>query len=68
MFNRVGRKTYAKSIRIRGKLYPTGAAAEGAGRIIVYFDAQPNAAAPTIQALLQDSNTAAATTWALESI
>jgi len=64
MFNRVGRKTYAKSLRIRGKIYPIGATDEGGARIIIYYDSQANTAIPTIVNLLQDSNAAAATSWA----
>lgn len=63
LFQRVGRKTYMKSIHIRGAIQPNAVGNDAVGRIIVYYDSQPNAAAPVIANLIQDSNNAAATTW-----
>lgn len=62
LYQRVGRKIYMKSLHIRGIMNSTGVATPGLGRIIVYYDSQPNAAVPTIQGLIQDSNVAAGTT------
>lgn len=64
LYQRVGRKTYMKSLHIRGMIEPNGIAVQQAGRIVVIYDSQPNAAAPLTAAVLQDSNAAAATTWA----
>lgn len=66
LYQRVGRKMYMKSLHFRGQFAPTGVATEGAVRLIIYYDSQPNTANPLIGALLQDSNAAAATTWASE--
>lgn len=66
LYQRVGRKLYMKSIHVRGVIQPSGASMEAAGRLLVIYDSQPNAAAPLIATLLQDSNAAAATTWASE--
>lgn len=62
LYQRVGRKVYMKSLHIRGFLFPNGAVPVNEfGRIIVFYDSQPNKAAITIANLLQDSNAAAAT-------
>jgi len=66
LYQRVGRKCYMKSLRIRGVIQPNGVSAEFAARMLIIYDSQPNAANPTIQALLQDSSAAGATTWASE--
>lgn len=66
LYQRVGRKIYMKSIHIRGFLQCISTSGQDMARIIVFYDAQPNAAAPTIAALLQDSNAAAATTFLSE--
>lgn len=63
LYQRVGRKIYMKSLHLRGVIEANAAAQPQNGRIIVFFDAQPNGASPTITNLLQDSNSAAATTW-----
>lgn len=63
LYQRVGRKVYMKNLHFRGIFTLTAAAVEQACRIIIYYDSQPNAAAPLIATLLQDSNAAAATTW-----
>lgn len=62
LYQRVGRKIYMKSLHIRGFVNNTSTSVNDFARIIIFYDAQPNAAAPTIQTLLQDSNAAAATT------
>jgi len=66
LYQRVGRKIYMKNLHIRGFFNPTASAVEQPARLIIYFDAQPNATAPTINSLLQDSNAAAGTSWASE--
>lgn len=62
LYQRVGRKIYMKSLHFRGAFQPNAAANEQVGRVIIYYDSQPNAAAPTVAALIQDSNAAAAST------
>lgn len=66
LYQRVGRKTYMKSLHFRAQLTPSGVATEAVGRIVIFYDSQPNAANPVIAGLLQDSNAAAATTWISE--
>lgn len=62
LYQRVGRKTYMKSLHIRGYISNIITTTQDMGRIIIYYDSQPNAAAPLITDLLQDSNAAAGTT------
>lgn len=66
LYQRVGRKIYMKSLHIRGVIQATAASVEQAGRIIIYYDSQPNGVAATIASLLQDSNAASGTSWASE--
>lgn len=61
LYQRVGRKIYMKSIQIRGTVENILTTNVDIGRIIVFYDSQPNGAAPTLATLLQDSNAAAAT-------
>lgn len=61
LYQRVGRKIYMKSIHIRGFIQPIATSISDIGRLIIFYDAQPNAAAPLIATLLQDSTAAAAT-------
>jgi len=61
LYQRVGRKTYMKSVHIRGFLKNLTTGVQDQLRIIVFYDSQANAAMPTIAALLQDSNPAAGT-------
>lgn len=63
LYQRVGRKIYMKSLHIRGVIQPNAVGNDSGCRIIVYYDSQPNAAAPLVANVLQDSNAAAATTW-----
>lgn len=67
LYQRVGRKMYMKSLHLRGFVNNIATSVQDIGRIIVYYDSQPNGVAPTIQQLLQDS-TAAALTSALSEI
>lgn len=62
VYNRVGRKTYMKSIRIRGVIYNILTNIQDTGRIILLYDEQPNGAQPVIADIVQDSNAGAATT------
>lgn len=62
LYQRVGRKTYMKSIHIRGNIIPITTSVQDFGRLLIFYDAQPNAANPTIATLLQDSNVPALTT------
>lgn len=62
IYQRIGRKVYMKSLHIRGWIAPIATGLSDVGRIIVYYDSQPNAAAATIVNIIQDSNAAAATT------
>lgn len=64
LYQRVGRKIYMKSIHIRGYLTPNAAsAAIQPIRILLFYDSQPNGAAPVAVAnLIADSNVAGATT------
>lgn len=66
LYQRVGRKTYMKSIHIRGVIQPNAAGSESAVRMLLIYDSQPNKVAPLITDLLLDSNAAAGTTWASE--
>lgn len=61
LYQRVGRKIYMKSLHIRGQVFPNGNGGIDFGRLIVFYDSQPNAAASNIGTLLQDSNAAAGT-------
>lgn len=61
-FQRVGRKVELKSLRLRGYFLPIGSSTVTAYcRMIVLYDAQPNAAFPAIQDVLQDCNGGATT-------
>lgn len=62
LYQRVGRKIYMKSLHLRGNIFNTATAAQDNGRIIVFYDSQPNAAILGIGDLIKDSNAAAATT------
>lgn len=62
LYQRVGRKIYMKSLHFRGFVTNTATAVQDVGRVIIFYDSQPNAGAPNLAALLQDSNAAAATT------
>lgn len=62
LYQRVGRKVYMKSLHVRGYFQNIATTVQDAIRIIVFYDSQANAAAPTIANLLQDSNAAAGTT------
>lgn len=61
LYNRVGRRVMLKSTHIRGQCIPAATSTGGFGRVILFYDAQPNAAAPTLANLLADSNAAHAT-------
>lgn len=61
LYQRTGRKTYGKSIHVRGWVRPVTTAVQTLLRIIIFYDANPNGVAPTIANLLQDSSAAAAT-------
>jgi hypothetical protein len=51
-----------KSLHVRGWVYPIAAAGQSDNvRIIIAYDSAPNGGAPTVAALLQDSNVGAAT-------
>lgn len=62
LYQRVGRKTYGKSIHIRGFVQNILTSVQDFARIIVFYDSQPNAAAATAASILSDSNAGAATT------
>lgn len=66
LYQRVGRKTYMKSIHIRGGIQPNAVGMDSMCRMLLIYDAQPNKVAPLITDLLLDSNAAAGTTWASE--
>lgn len=62
LYQRIGRKIKMKSLRFRGTIQPHGTNSNvGAGilRFIVYYDAQPNAGAPSVTDIIQDSNATA---------
>ena len=61
MYQRVGRKMYMKSLHVRGFCLNVATSLQDMGRIIIFYDSQPNAAVSNIAALLQDSNLAATT-------
>lgn len=61
-YNRIGRKMYMKSVHIRGFVKNTATAVQDVGRIIVFYDSNPNGAAPVLADILQDANGAAAST------
>lgn len=62
LYQRVGRKIYMKNLHFRAILQPNGLASEAQNRMIIYYDSNPNAAAPLIGDLIRDSNAAAAVT------
>lgn len=59
LYQRVGRKIYMKNLHIRGFIENIVTSIQDVGRIIVYYDSQPNGAIPVIGTLLRDSNAAA---------
>lgn len=59
-FQRIGRKTYMKSLHIKGVVYNVATSVTDYGRMIVVYDSQPNAALPNLATVLQDANAAAA--------
>lgn len=63
-YNRIGSKMEMKSLHIRGSLQNAATDADCFLRMIVFYDRQPNAAAPVITDLIQsrDQTGAAATT------
>jgi len=61
LYQRVGRRIYMKSVHIRGTVLAAATTTQDYGRIIVFYDSQPNGAAPTLAALLADSNAGHAT-------
>lgn len=62
LFNRVGRKVYNRNLHFRGWFSNAATGTQDIARVIIYYDAQPNGAAPTIANLLADSTTAGSTT------
>lgn len=62
LYQRVGRKTYNKSLHFRANFSPSGAASESYNRLIIFYDSNPNGAAPVIGDLIRDSNAAAGVT------
>lgn len=66
IYQRTGRKIYMKSVHIKGTLVPVIANVDSLHnailRMIVFYDAQPNAAFPAIATLLKDSTAGGATT------
>lgn len=63
LYQRVGRKIYMKSIHFRGVVFNTAAAAQDFIRIVILYDANPNAAAPAYTDILQDSTAGSATSF-----
>lgn len=61
LYQRVGRKIYMKSLHMRGWLQAEATGVQDILRLIIYYDSQPNGAAPTLATLIQDSNAGAAT-------
>lgn len=61
VYQRVGRKIYMKSVRIRGYLQSLSSSGLDYGRIILLYDSQANAALPALADILQNSNAGAAT-------
>lgn len=61
LYQRVGRKIYMRSLHIKGFIENAATSIQDIGRIIIFYDSQPNAAASNLATLLQDSNAAAAT-------
>lgn len=61
LYQRIGRKVYMKSIHLRGWTVNNGTVLADYARLLVVYDAQPNAALPALAAVLQDSNAGAAT-------
>lgn len=60
LYQRIGRKTYGKSIHLRGWFTNVATSLQDLARLIVYFDSQPNAGAPLIGDIIRDSNAAGA--------
>lgn len=61
VFNRVGRKIYMKSLQIKGLIFNNNTSIQDSGRMLLIFDSQPNAAAPTVQNLLSNFDGVGAT-------
>lgn len=61
LYNRVGRRICMKSIQLGGfvRLKVSQTATSVMGRIILFYDAQPNGAAPVLGDILRDSTVAA---------
>lgn len=66
LYQRVGRKIYMKSLHLKGWLQIAATALQDFVRIVVYYDSQPNASAPTFASLFQDSNVGAASSFLSE--
>jgi len=61
--NRIGRKVYNKSLQLRGWVQNANTqGSEDFCRLVVLYDAQPNAALPTFATTFKDANAAAAST------
>jgi len=58
LYQRVGRKIYMKSIHIRGMVYAAATTTQDRGRMVVFYDSQPNAGVSTLATLFADSNAA----------
>lgn len=61
LYQRVGRKIYMKSLHIRGMVYPSATTTQDRGRMVVFYDSQPNAGVSTLATLFADSNAGHAT-------
>lgn len=69
LYQRTGRKIYMKSLHFKGFIFPTQATTSVASaflRVIIFYDAQPNGAAPGISDLLEDSASGSPTNFLSE--
>lgn len=60
LFQRIGRKTYMRSLHFRGFIQNAATSVQDIGRIVILYDSQANAALPTYVSVFQDSNVGAA--------
>lgn len=64
IYQRTGRKTYNKSLHLKGMVYPANGTPSGEPaflRLVLLYDSQANAANPAIATVFKDTNAVAAT-------
>lgn len=66
-FNRIGSKVEMKSLHIRGQLFNLATTVQDYLRVIIFYDRQPNGAAPTFADLMQSRDQAGTATTSAKS-